>query len=229
MQRKVDIIGGLAEILHIRISIKKLRQVATDFGPQQFLPEECSLNVNDGTGKIETMVIPPRGPFDQLGYRNSVGKLAPNHRPDFEQFKSVKALLIAVCRSLQRKSATAGCKLAALEMSVFNTVLWRGQCSPWSLAMCQELDRSVNVLLRHITKNLPGFPTKLLYAKAPGLNLMRLSDQLQIRKISLSQRGFTNPPIIAAGPNGLIQRGARDYGLACIPGNRMSFGPSQKS
>ena len=93
MQRKADIIGGLAEILHIRISIKKLRQVATDFGPQQLLPEECSLNVNDGTGKIETMVIPSPGPFDQLGYRNSVGKLAPNHRPDLEQFKSVKLSL----------------------------------------------------------------------------------------------------------------------------------------
>ena len=140
MQRKADIIGGLAEILHLRISIKKLRQIAADFGAQQLLPAKCSLKVNDGTGNIVSVDIPPRGPFDQLGYRHSVGAYPHNQRPDLEQFQRTKAFLIAVCRSLQRKSATAGCKLAALEMSVFNTALWRAQCSPWSLAMCQELD-----------------------------------------------------------------------------------------
>ena len=94
--------------------------------------------------------------------------------------------------------------------------------------MCQALDFPVNHLLRHITKNLPGFPNKLMYGAAPGLNLPRLSDQFQIRKLSLEQRGLTNPPVISAGPNGLVQRAARMYGLACIPGNRMSFGPAAK-
>ena len=94
--------------------------------------------------------------------------------------------------------------------------------------MCQELDRPINRLLRHITKNLPGFPNKLLYARAPGLNLPCFSDQVQIRKISTAQRGLTNPPVIAAGPDGLFQRSARQYGLADIPGNRMTFGPSVK-
>jgi hypothetical protein len=32
MQRKADIIGGIAEALHLKISIKKLRQIAVDFG-----------------------------------------------------------------------------------------------------------------------------------------------------------------------------------------------------
>ena len=147
-----------------------------------------------------------------------------NRRLDLEQFLKLKALLISVCRSLKRKSATALCKLAALEMSVYNTALWRSQCSPWSLEMCQELDQPINQLLRHITKNLPGFATKLLYAKAPGLNLPRLSDLMQIRKLAVVQRGITNPTTIAAGPDGLIQRGARIYGLATIPGKRMTFG-----
>jgi hypothetical protein len=151
-----------------------------------------------------------------------------HQRPDVDQFFRLKAFLIAVCRSLARKSATAMCKLAALEMSVFSTTLWRAQASPWSLAMCQELDRPINQLLRRITKNLPSFPTHLLYAKAPGLNLPCLSDRIQSVKLALAQRGLTNPPIIAAGPEGLIQRSARFYGLACIPGNRMSFGSTTK-
>jgi hypothetical protein len=133
-----------------------------------------------------------------------------------------------VCRSLKRKSATALCKLAALEMSVYNTALWRLQCSPWSLEMCRELDQPVNQLLRHITKNLPRFANMLLYGQAPGLNLQRLSDMMQSRKLVLAQRGITNPSNIAAGPYGLIQRGARIYGLAEVPGNRMTFGPASQ-
>ena len=113
-------------------------------------------------------------------------------------------------------------------MSVFNTALWRAQCSPWSLEMCQELDRPINQLLRHITKNLPGFANRLLYAEAPGLNLPCLSDQMQIRKLALSQRGLTNPITISAGPGGLIQRGAGLYGLVSIPGQRMTFGPASE-
>ena len=120
------------------------------------------------------------------------------------------------------------CKLVVVELSVFNTALWRAQCSSWSLAMCQELDRPINQLFRHITKNLPGFSNNLLHAKAPGLNLPCLSDGIQIRKIALVQRGITNPPTIAAGPDGLIQRSSRSYGLVTIPGNRMTFGPAQQ-
>ena len=228
MQRKADNIGGIAKALHLKISIKKLRQIAVDFGSQALIPKPCSLDVNDGTGKIESVTIPPKGPFDQLGYKYSVGVYPVNQRPDLDQFIRLKSFLIAVCRSLKRKSATPLCKLAALEMSVFNTVLWRTQCSPWSLAMCQELDIPVNKLLKHITKNLPGFSNNLLYAKAPGLNLARVSDLMQTRKLALAQRGITNPPLIAAGPNGLIQRGARTYGLVTIPGNRMTFGSASQ-
>ena len=185
MQRKADIICGLAEILHLRISIKKLRQVAVDFGPQKLLPESCALRVNDGTGKIETVTIPPKGPFDQLGYRNSVGAFSNRQRPDLEQFIRTKTFLIAVCRSIKQKCASAMCKLVAVELSVFNTALWRAQCSPWSLAMCQKLDRPINQLYRHITKNLPGFSNNLLHAKAPGLNLPCFSDGILIRKLAL--------------------------------------------
>ena len=228
MQRKADIIGGIAEALHLRISIKKLRQVAVNFGTQQLLPPQCTLSINDGMGKIEMVTIPSKGPFDQLGYRHSIGVLSRNQRPDSDQFRRSKATLIAVCRALERKSASAMCKLEALERSVFSTTLWRAQCSPWSLEMCRELDVPVNKLLRHITKNLPGFPNKLMYGQAPGLHLPRLSDQIQIRKLALVQRGLTYTASIAAGPNGLLQRSARFYGLISIPGNRMTFGPTSK-
>ena len=52
MQRTADIIGGVAEALHLRISIKKLRQIAVDFGPQKLLPAKCELSVKDGTGHL---------------------------------------------------------------------------------------------------------------------------------------------------------------------------------
>ena len=111
MQRKADIIGGFAEMLHLRISIKKLRQIASDFGPQGLLPLVREIRVNDGTGRIETLKIPSRGPFDQLGYRYSVGAYPRNQRPDLDQFLKLKSMLTAECRSLVRKSANAGANL----------------------------------------------------------------------------------------------------------------------
>ena len=47
MQRKATIIGGVAEALHLRISIKKLRQIAADFGAQKLLPDVCEIQMND--------------------------------------------------------------------------------------------------------------------------------------------------------------------------------------
>ena len=51
---------------------------------------------------------------------------------------------------------------------------------------------------------------------------------MQIRKLSLIQRGLTNPPCITAGPQGLIERGARFYGLATVPGTRATIGSTHR-
>ena len=123
MQRKTDIIGGVAEALHLRISIKKLRQIAVDFGPQKLLPAKCELTVNDGTGHLQTVVMKSKGPLEQLGYRHSIGKFPRRQRPDLDQFRRTKAKLIAVCRAMVRKHASPQAKLVALEHSVFNTTL----------------------------------------------------------------------------------------------------------
>ena len=123
MQRKATIIGGVAEALHLRISIKKLRQIAVDFGAQKLLPKKCEIQMNDGTGNTETIPMKSKGPFDQLGYRSSIGKYPARQRPDLEQFLRTKATLIAVCRAMIRKHASPAAKLIALEYSVFNTAL----------------------------------------------------------------------------------------------------------
>ena len=57
--------------------------------------------------------------------------------------------------------------------------------------MCRELDKPIKRVCRHITKNLPGFPTNLLYASSPGLALKHLSDEIQLRKLAMVNRGFT--------------------------------------
>ena len=199
MQRKATIIGGIAEALHLRISIKKLRQIAADFGAQKLLPDVCEIQMNDGTGQMKAIPMKRDGPFDQLGFRSTIGAHGARRRPDLEQFIRTKATLIAVCRAMARKHATPQAKMIALEYSVFNTALWRTQVSPWSLEMCRELDVPINKLLRHITKNLPGHPTKLLYGKSPGLNLPCLSDNTQSRKLALAQRVLTNPPRYSSG------------------------------
>ena len=61
MQRKVDIIGAVSQALHLRISIKKLRQLAVNFGQQPLLPTQCTLEINDGTGKKTALPVKDKG------------------------------------------------------------------------------------------------------------------------------------------------------------------------
>ena len=79
--------------------------------------------------------------------------------------------------------------------------------------MCRELDKPINRVCRHITKNLPGFPTNLLYASSPGLALKRLSDEIQLRKLAMVNRGLTYTPASPLPRTGSYsaQLGSMDY------------------
>ena len=89
--------------------------------------------------------------------------------------------------------------------------------------MCRELDKLINRVCRLITKNLPGFPTNLLYASAPGLALKRLSDEIQLRKLAMVNRGLTYTPRLAAASHGLLLRATRFYGLQPLPHQAQTF------
>ena len=163
LQRNADIVGDIAQALHLQISIAKLRQLAVNYGHELLLPPDPTIRMNDGLGRSAEVPLPSKGPFKQLGYTFTIGKRLPTENLDQEQFTSVKTHLTMVCNNMIRKHADPLSKLVALQTSVINSCLWKAQCAPWSLHMCRELDVPINRLLRHITKNLPGFPTKLLY------------------------------------------------------------------
>ena len=186
MQRIADILGQLAETCHLQISTPKLRTVGTHFGQEGRPPQDPHIQLNDGTGQLHSVPVPPSNDFKHLGYSPYIAK--SRKRADISQFIRTKAMLNNVCNTIIRKSASPLCKLVALQSSVLNSALWQAQASPWSLKMCRELDKPINRVCRHITKNLPGFPTNLLYASAPGLALKRLSDEIQLRKLALVNR-----------------------------------------
>ena len=224
MQRKASIVGQHAEVCHLQISIPKLRTVGVQYGQEGTPSTNPSIQLNDGTGRIHTVPVPIANDFKHLGYTPTIAKT--RKRADLNQFIRTKAMLNNVCNTIIKKSASPLCKLIALQSSVLNSALWQAQASPWSLKMCRELDKPINRVCRHITKNLPGFPTNLLYASAPGLALKRLSDEIQLRKLAMVNRGLTYTPRLAAASHGLLLRAARFYGLQPLPHQAQTFSHS---
>ena len=155
MQRKADIVGQIAQVGHLQISTPKLRTVGAQYGNEGAPPQNPTILLNDGTGQLHTVPVPLSNSFKHLGYAPTIAK--SRKRADLQQFIRTKAMLNTVCNTIIKKSATPLCKLVALQSSVLNSALWQAQASPWSLKMCRELDKPINRVCRHITKNLPGF------------------------------------------------------------------------
>ena len=75
-----------------------------------------------------------------------------------------------------------------IRTSVMARLLYACRFANWSHSQYQELDKPFNSLYRLCTKNMPSFPTALLYIHNGGLGFERLSDLIQLGKWRLLLR-----------------------------------------
>ena len=170
------------------------------------------MSINNGSGTKRDITAPSAAAIKILGFTHYIGCKDEN-------YKELKRLLTHYCYVIGKKRASSAAKTLALNSAIFQRLLYQAQFTDMSLEQCRQLDVPINKLLRKLTKNLPGFPTRLLYMEIceAGLGYRRFSDEIQQRKWNNFVSGMTQDGATKAAYEGLLLRASRLTGLRLLP------------
>ena len=211
LEAKLDAATDVVEAFEERVSTHKLKQVITNHG-HEGLDQSRVMSVNDGSGTKRDITVPSAAAIKILGFTHYIGCKDEN-------YKELKRLLTHYCCVIGKKRASSAAKTLALNSAIFQRLLYQAQFTDMSLEQCRQLDVPINKLLRKLTKNLPGFPTRLLYMEIceAGLGYRRFSDEIQQRKWNNFVSGMTQDGATKAAYEGLLLRASRLTGLRLLP------------
>ena len=84
----------------------------------------------------------------------------------------------------------------------------------WELEKYKELDRTLNQLLKKVTKNMKNFPGEMINAdqKHGGLGLRSLSEEANERKLKMISEGVHGEGMTAFAYSGMMGRAHRAAG-----------------
>jgi hypothetical protein len=214
-QWKSDIVGHFSDIFYTKLNIKKLKASALNYGNEPLLESNAHLTINDGTGNFTKLALPEVVDYPRLGYTATLE--VTQQANDIKSYHKLRELTAHLCDIIIKKKAAAATKLTTYNVKVEPKLIYKYRPHALTLEHARMLEKPINRLHRHCTKNLHSFPTLLLYSPAPGLNLRRFSDEAICANISLLYRTLENPKEIGACAHGLIQRAARFDGLSPAP------------
>ena len=113
------------------------------------------------------------------------------------------------CTALTHRRGSPQAKSQALQLITISREVYALQFTTLSLSDLRSLETQLNVTFRSITKNLPTFPTELLYLPTyhGGLGFKRLSTTVNRQKLSLFNRNLSR----AGAAANLAHRTARRH------------------
>ena len=105
-------------------------------------------------------------------------------------FNRVKQMVRTTLDLVVNSHHSATIRLAAIQISLMNQLVYVTKFTTWSLSQYQEIDILFNKAYRRISHNQRSFPTKLLYMQSSqlGLEYPQFSTQSQLAKYHLLQR-----------------------------------------
>ena len=224
MQHRADIIAAFALIFGIKFSHTKLRRSA--MGEVEAEKEETMTIRGPSWTAIEI-------PIKRDGATNYLGCMT-----DFNYSgKASKAEMMKIARC--NTAAIEGCKaspetkLMVASKSVHAKLGYKAALSTLSLAEYRDIDKILNGMYRRITKNMPTFPTALLYTarKLGGLGIKRLSTITQMAKLKMMLRSLNSGGRQKDTAESLIARAGRMTGVDFASGwaNHIDKAPNGKS
>ena len=106
------------------------------------------------------------------------------------------------CNILATRYASPDTKKVILRTVIFSQAMYAAKFCDWNLVQCCDLNNPIEAVYRNITKNMASFPTLLLYlaTQIGGLDLPRLSDNLQIKKWQMIHRLLQSDPGSTSNP-----------------------------
>jgi hypothetical protein len=172
LQRKADIVSAFALIFDLTISPTKL-QLFSFSGPST----SKHLTIHGPGWTPYALPFTTDTHFRYLGLHIDTSYNG-KHQLDLS-LTSIRQL----CHIIKHRHASPTIKYTVARSVAMSKAMYTGQLSPLSLSQYHQLDQPFNDLLRHSTRNLPGFPTKLLYLPTThgGLGFTRFSYSVQLQ------------------------------------------------
>ena len=225
LQTKADIMSAFALVVNIELSLKKLRTFAVQWGnPHRPDHSHLKVHVRSATAFWVPTLVPllGAGEFTHLGVTYNMNLSNPElfHKAS----NTIEELGTKVALSLMSPDT----KKMVFETCIFMKVAYYAKFSSWSLAEFKKLDQKVSRFYRIISKNRMSFPSALLYlpVKEGGLGFKRLSDVIQMSKLTLMGRLLTVGGSAGKAMEALVLRGFRAAGQFLPPGVSGTMGPS---
>ena len=173
MQRRADIIAAFAMIFGIKFSEKKFRRGVMNEPLTRDTPESMTIR-GPGWQSIE-VPIRREGATDYLGIPTDLDYSGQ------ALMEKLVSLTREACQAIRSAKASPETKLMVATSSVLAKLKYKAILGALPLSAYRAIDKEFKKFYRSITKNLPTFPTDLLYcARSHGsLGIRKFSDEVQ--------------------------------------------------
>jgi hypothetical protein len=126
----------------------------------------------------------------------------------------IKQKLKEIGDRILRFNGRVGDKMLALEYCLRSTIAYRMQFCVWGIVTYDELDSIYTKIVRKITRNMHGYPSKPIWALAVdgGLGIHSLLDYVHKCKLRLLLRNIDKNDSTGKAFEGLVSRALRSAG-----------------
>jgi len=171
LQAKADIVSAFATLFNLQLSVKKLQLLSFSGQPKPLM-------IHTSKWMPHQLILSPDKEFRYLGLHIDL-----TYSGHF-QFHQADRTARSICSIIKLRKASVATKYAVARSVAMSKIFYTGQLAPYTLQQYRLLDIPFHDLLRHATRNLQGFPTRLLYLpiKYGGLGFTRFSHLIQIQK-----------------------------------------------
>ena len=183
LQSVANIVSAFCILFQMELNATKFRAFAINWG-------------NEHQQDMSTMVIYTKGwtpmtiNMQHDGTMTHLGVDWDMSLHNTTMFEKVKQTAQTSLELVVKSPHSAAVRLATIQISIMNQLVYETKFTTWSLAQYQEIDILFNKAYRLITHNQRSFPTKALYMDKThlGLEFPQFSTQAQIAKFHLLQR-----------------------------------------
>jgi len=211
IQAKADIMSAFAVMINIELSLKKLRTFAIHWGNESSVPcAGLTVHVDDGCHPWTPVVVPMlnAGDFTHLGVTYDM------HLGNDTLFAKAKETIDILGAKVIVSNMNPDTKRMIFETCIYMQFVYYSKFCAWSLTQYRELDSKVSKFYRIISRNMPAFPSKVLYfpTEEGGLGFKRLSDVVQGSKLALLGRLTVGDGSAGLAMSSIVERGFRAAG-----------------
>ena len=155
LQKLADVVSAFCVVFGFDIKVAKLRAFLLQWGYEQELETEPTVELHiTHWDRVETVKLLTDGNFKFVGIMHNDIKN--------QMFTEMLARVRLHTTYMQKSKHSIDGILAACQMSVQSTVLYRATLGTWSTEQVATLDGVLQSLYRKVYKIMPGYPGQLI-------------------------------------------------------------------